>query len=106
MAKTNQLDDEALAAAAEVLRAVSHPLRLRILEYLEDGHERCVGDIQAHLGVKQSVTSAQLTLLRDRGILGARRDGVQVFYKVMNPAVLQVIECIRKHHDCFLPPRR
>ncbi len=96
------IDPRVLAKAAEVLRALAHPLRLRILELLEDRQPRCVHEIQDHLGAKQSVTSTQLALLRDRGILSARRDGMSVYYSVVNAAVLQVIECIRNHQDCFV----
>ena len=64
--------------------------------------QSCVGDIQEHLGVKQSVTSTQLALLRDRGVLAARRNGVQVYYSVANPAVLQVLDCIRRHRSRFV----
>ena len=103
MARHAPIDPEVIRQAAEVLRAVAHPLRLQILELLEDGQPRCVGEIQEHLGAKQSVTSTQLALLRDRGVLSARRDGMQVFYSVVNPAVLQVIDCIRRHQDCFRP---
>lgn len=95
-----------IVQAAEVLRAVAHPLRLRILELLEDGRPRCVSEIQDHLGVRQSVASTQLALMRDRGVLLARRDGMQVFYAVANPAVCQVIDCIRSHQSCFAPRRQ
>ena len=101
-----QIDQKVLIQAAEVLRALAHPLRLRILEYLEDRQPRCVSEIQEHLGAKQSVTSTQLALLRDRGILAARRDGMSVYYSVVNPAVLQVIDCIRNHQQYFTAGRR
>ncbi len=102
MRKKSPLGPELLRQAAEVLRAVAHPLRLRVLELLEDGQPRCVREIQEHLKTKQSVTSAQLALLRDRGILAARRDGMQVFYSVVNRAVLQIIDCIRTHQGSFM----
>ncbi len=105
MAKRTFIDDVVFHQAAEVLRAVAHPIRLRIIELLEDGTPRCVGEIQDHLGVKQSATSGQLALLRDRGVLAARRDGMQVYYSVVNPAVLQIIDCLRRHQECFLPRR-
>ena len=101
--KPPPIPDNVVRQAAEVLRAVAHPLRLRVLEFLEDGHPRCVTEIQDYLGARQSVTSTQLALLRDRGILSARRDGIQVYYTVSNPAVCQIIECIRGHQSCFTP---
>ena len=99
--KTPPIAANILRQAAEVLRAVAHPLRLRILELLEDGQPRCVTEIQEYLKTRQSATSAQLALLRDRGILSARRDGVQVYYSVANQAVRQVIDCIRRHQSSF-----
>ena len=105
MSKPQPIAPNVMASAAEVLRAVAHPLRLRILELMEDRHEHNVGEIQEHLGVRQSIASTQLALLRDRGVLGARRDGVQVYYSVINPAVLTLLGCIRKHEDSFVRRR-
>jgi ArsR family transcriptional regulator len=80
---------------ARTLKAVAHPKRLRILEVLEGG-ERSVGDIVEATGAKPAITSQQLGLMRDRGILEARREGNHVFYRIGNPHVLEVIECIRR----------
>ncbi|MDD4890694.1 MAG: metalloregulator ArsR/SmtB family transcription factor [Phycisphaerae bacterium] len=103
MARKPPIPFETLRQAADVLRAVAHPLRLRVLELLQDGLERCVKEIQDYLEVRQSAASAQLALMRDRGVLAARRDGMQVFYRVANPAVCQVIDCIRDHRANFAP---
>lgn len=104
--RSPQIPLDVISQAAEMLRAVAHPLRLRILELLEDGTPRCVSEIQEHLNVRQSVASTQLTLMRDRGVLLARRDGTQVFYSLANPAVCQVINCIRSHQAVFRPRQR
>jgi ArsR family transcriptional regulator len=89
------IDAERLERAAAVLKAVAHPLRLRIVELLERG-ERTVGGIREALGVAQSLTSQHLTQMRVRGILAARREGTQVFYSIANPDVVKVIHCIRR----------
>jgi ArsR family transcriptional regulator len=89
------LDDEQLARAADVLKAVSHPARLRIIELLEAG-ERSVTEIQDYLGITQSLTSQHLSNMRMRGVLKFRKNGNMVYYSVSNPDVVKVIHCIRK----------
>jgi len=87
-----------LDRVAHTLKAVAHPLRLRIVELLED-EELCVSDLIKALGTKPAVTSQQLVLMKDRGILASRRDGNRVYYRVSNPNVVRVIQCIRDHCD-------
>lgn len=88
------LDDEQLMRAAEVLKAVSHPARLRIIEVLEAG-ERSVTEIQDCLGITQSLTSQHLSNMKVRGVLQSRKNGNMVYYSVKNPDVVKVIRCIR-----------
>lgn len=80
---------------ARTLKAVAHPLRLRIIDLLEGG-ERSVGEIVDALGSKPAVTSQQLGLMRDRGVLEARREGNHVYYRIANRHVVEVIHCIRR----------
>jgi ArsR family transcriptional regulator len=99
-AKTPAPDDgligyELLQPVAETLKAVAHPVRLRIIEVLVDG-ERYVGELIEALGTKPAITSQQLGLLKDKGILQARREGSRVYYRLANPHVIKVIECIRR----------
>lgn len=81
---------------AEVLKAVAHPVRLQIVELLEKG-EMYVGQIMEALGGKQAVTSQQLTLMRNKGVLASRREGVKVYYRIENPNVIQLLHCMYKH---------
>jgi len=90
----NILDDEQLHKAAEVLKTVSHPARLRIIELLESG-ERSVTEIQDLLGITQSLTSQHLSNMRVRGVLQSRKNGNMVYYSIRNPDVVKVIHCIR-----------
>lgn len=89
------LDDEQLERAAETLKAVSHPARLRIIEILEEG-ERSVTEIQDSLGITQSLTSQHLSNMRVRGVLKCRKNGSMVYYSIANPDVVKVIHCIRR----------
>ena len=92
----NQLLDEGqLTRVAETLKAVSHPIRLRVVEILEHG-ERSVTEIQDCLGITQSLTSQHLTNMRMRGVLKFRKNGNMVYYSLANPDVVKVIHCIRE----------
>jgi ArsR family transcriptional regulator len=96
-----RIDPEVLERAARVIRILGHPLRLRILEALEDG-ERNVADLQEELGAGQAAVSQQLAILRSEGVVGARRDGPRVFYRIVEPKVSHILDCIRQ---CDLPER-
>ena len=90
------MDKELATHAADVLKAVAHPLRLQIVEVLQDG-ERSVGEIMDALGEKQAITSQQLNLMKDRGVLASRREGAKVFYRIQNPNVIRVLNCVYDH---------
>jgi ArsR family transcriptional regulator len=90
------MDKELAMHAAEVLKAVAHPLRLQIVEVLEDG-ELSVGEIVEALGEKQAITSQQLNLMKDKGVLTSRREGAHVYYRVSNPSAIKVLNCVYNH---------
>lgn len=81
---------------AEVLKAVAHPVRIQIVDLLEE-KEMCVGDIVEAVGGKQAITSQQLNMMKDKGVLGCRRDGVKVFYRIENKNVIKLLHCIYDH---------
>ena len=90
-----RIEQERIERAAEVLKTVAHPLRLRIVELLESG-EKSVTELKELLGVTQPLTSQHLSQMRMRGVLGSRREGTLVFYSIANPDVVKVIHCIRR----------
>jgi len=81
---------------AGVLKAVAHPVRLQIVELLESG-EKCVGEIVEAIGGKQSITSQQLNMMKDKGVLVCRRDGVKVYYRIENKNIVKLLHCIYDH---------
>lgn len=92
------IDMETLERVAPVLRNAAHPLRLRILDYLHNaGEARTVTEIVEATGAGQAVVSQQLRILKDQGILTARREGHFVLYAIANRNVLLLLECIRRH---------
>ena len=90
------MDKNVADHVAEVLKAVAHPVRLQIIELLER-KEMCVGDITDAVGGKQAITSQQLNMMRDKGVLECRRDGVKVYYRIGDRSVLKLLHCVYDH---------
>lgn len=88
------LDSAALNRAAAVMKCLGHPLRLRLLEALEQG-EKTVSQLQEHTAATQAAVSQQLAILRGRGIVDCRRDGANVYYWTTEPTVGVILNCIR-----------
>lgn len=86
--------DEDIDRASRSLKAMSHPLRLKILCTLGD-QEVSVQDIVERVGTSQSNISQHLAILRDKGILSSRKDANRVFYKVVDSRTLQLIGMMR-----------
>lgn len=89
------LEVEALREAAECLRALAHPQRLRMLDLLL--RRRCtVGELAEACGLLPNVTSEHLNLMRRCGILGVERAGRRAYYYVARPEVIKLMECVRR----------
>jgi DNA-binding transcriptional ArsR family regulator len=89
------LDTRRLETTARMLRCVGHPIRLRILDYLERAGEAHVTGIHEALDLEQAVCSQHLNLMRDKGILARRKEGVHVYYRLGDPRALKVLSCVR-----------
>jgi len=89
------LDVQILQRAAEILKTIGHPVRLRIVYCLELG-ERTVTEIQEAIGQPQAITSQQLAKMKARGVLRSRREGTKVYYALADDLVPHVLECIRR----------
>jgi ArsR family transcriptional regulator len=87
--------DEDIERASRSLKAMSHPLRLKILCTLGD-KEVSVQDIVEQVGTSQSNISQHLAILRDKGILTSRKDANRVFYRVSDNRTLQLIVMMRQ----------
>ena len=81
--------------ASRSLKAMSHPLRLKILCILGD-RELSVQDIVEHVGTSQSNISQHLAILRDMGILISRKDANRVYYRIEDPRNLKLISMMRE----------
>ncbi|MEI6413797.1 MAG: metalloregulator ArsR/SmtB family transcription factor [Pseudomonadota bacterium] len=86
--------DDDINRASRSLKAMSHPLRLKILCTLGE-QEMSVQNIVDSVGTSQSNISQHLAILRDKGILAARKDSNRVFYRVSDSRTLELIGMIR-----------
>lgn len=80
---------------AEFFKALAHPARIKILEFLRGG-ERTVGEIQTFLEIEPAATSQQLGVLRLKNIVVTRKEGTSVFYTVRDPAVFELLDVARR----------
>ncbi len=87
--------DEDIDRASRSLKAMSHPLRLKILCTLGD-KEISVQDIVERVGTSQSNISQHLAILRDKGILASRKDANRVYYRVGDARTLRLIGMMRE----------
>ena len=87
------------AEAAECLRTLAHPVRLRIVQLLLHGRYT-VGEIAADCGIQDNVGSEHLRLLQRCGFLNSQRDGRRVYYSVAEPHLEKLMVCIEGR---FLP---
>ena len=79
--------EEVFEKAAEIFRVMSAPMRLRIISALCNG-EKNVGELLAEIDTTQPNMSQHLNTLYQAGVLGKRRDGVQIFYRIVNERVV------------------
>lgn len=81
--------------ASDGLKALAHELRLLMVCHIGAG-EKTVGELEAFLGTSQSNASQHLAKLRDKGILEARKEGSQVFYRVKDKRMLKLISALQQ----------
>lgn len=86
--------DEDIMQASLAMKAIAHPLRLKVLCVLGEG-ELSVQDIVDYVGTSQSNISQHLAILRDKGVLATRKDANRVFYRIGDPRTLKLVSMMR-----------
>jgi len=89
---------------SRLFKALTHPARLQILNLLRDG-EQCVCHMEAHLSYRQAYISQHLAVLREAGLIEDRRDGWNVYYRVTEPGVYEVMDRARAIAGVRVPKR-
>lgn len=93
-AKTLKLTDlEALNQAAECLRTLAHPHRLRMVQMLLQG-DYTVGELAEACDLPSAMASEHLRLMQRCGFLTSEKDGRKVFYRVAEPHLKQILRCV------------
>jgi DNA-binding transcriptional ArsR family regulator len=94
-----KLDIVKLEAAASKLRAMAHPMRIAIIELLNNNKRLNVTEIYEALHIEQAAASHHLNILKSKGILASKRDGKQIHYSLKNSTLLDIITCINKCNE-------
>lgn len=94
MTTLNELQIEQLERAANMLKAIAHPMRIAILNFLDDGKRMTVTEIHNKLNIEQSTTSHHLGILKDKGVLGSKREGKNTYYFLKNDSLSKITDCI------------
>ena len=88
-----------LEAAANMLRAIAHPMRIAILNFLENDEKLTVTEIHERLGIEQSTTSHHLGILKDKGVLVSERKGKNTYYSLKHSNLSHIVNCVSKCSD-------
>lgn len=83
---------------ADILKALAHPARLAIIEFLAASGERCVCEIAEHIegAGDRTMISKHLSVLRAAGLVTDRKEGLRVFYRLDCPCVARFLLCIKQ----------
>jgi len=92
--KITSLTPVQLEKASIMLKAIAHPIRIEILNYLEDGKKLSVSQLHELLNIEQSTTSHHLGIMKDKGILVSKREGKKIFYYIKDDNFNKIIDCV------------
>lgn len=99
MSATHRWTDlEDLGRAAECLRVLAHPHRLRMIQMLLQG-DHAVTELAEACGIPTAMASEHLRLMQRCGFLSNRKDGRKVYYHVVEPHLKHILQCIEDRFD-------
>lgn len=93
-------NEDDIERASRSLKAMAHPLRLKILCILGSATEASVQDLVDRVGTSQSNISQHLSILREKGILTSRKDANKVFYRIGDKQILRLMVAMREAFCC------
>ena len=91
--KEELIDLESLEQAADCLRTLAHPHRLRMVQMLLRG-DYAVGELAEACGIPSNAASEHLRLMKHCGFLTSRKDGRRIYYQVCEPHLKNIMDCI------------
>ncbi len=89
------MDKKIFEMHAEICKIFTNPKRLEIINLLKNG-EKTVSELEELTGLPQANISQHLTILRQNSVVVTRRDGVNIYYKIANPKILQACNLMRE----------
>lgn len=89
-----EISPEKLAKIAQIFQGLAYPVRIQILELLEDGSTYSVSDILKKVQIEPSLLSHHLSKMKNIGILESHREGRFIFYKLAIKEISKVFDCI------------
>ncbi len=92
--KIKEISSDQLEEAANMLKAIAHPMRIAILRYMEEGKKLTVTEIHELLNIEQSTTSHHLGILKDKGVLASKREGKNTFYYLKHENLKNIVDCV------------
>lgn len=93
------LDISKLEMAASKLRAIAHPMRIAIIDLLNNQPKLSVTEIYSALDIEQASASHHLNILKNKGVLVSKREGKKIFYSLKNVTLTEIIECINRCNE-------
>lgn len=93
------INNEKLQYSSEILRALAHPLRMKILEFIDQNDTINVNKIYNTLKLEQSITSQHLRILRLAGLVKTERDGKFIHYSIDYNMINNTINAINGFHE-------
>jgi DNA-binding transcriptional ArsR family regulator len=93
------IDISKLELAAAKLRAISHPIRIAIIDLLAKGESLSVTEIYEALKIEQATASHHLNILKNKNVVIAKRDGKRIYYSLKHVELTEVIECVNRCSD-------
>jgi DNA-binding transcriptional ArsR family regulator len=93
------IDSEKLSVAADLMRALAHPLRLKIVGFLDQNPDIHVNKIYNTLRLEQSITSQHLKILRESNVVIAERDGKFIHYSLNYPLLKRTAAGIKAYNN-------
>ncbi len=88
------IEADKLQKIAKVLKAISHPLRLEILELLGEKEPQSVAEILEQIDVEQSLLSHHLIKMKDKGVLDSFRRGRNIYYRLAFAQIAKIFDCM------------
>ncbi len=93
-AVNRKISTEKMVRVAEIFEGLAYPVRLKILELLEDGKAYTVGEILEVVKIEPSLLSHHLKKMKNIGIISSERQGRNIYYKLILKEITKIFDCI------------